>query len=122
MLNKIRVLVIVAVSGGAMGFAARAHAQTSTHVDRRSGESSPAMDFRLQPNDSPPTAGYAAYQEEQAEGGESTRVMERETEDGLNWDLAGPYHLRSADPEEFGELEIKNIFGWSTSKGRWIQS
>lgn len=32
------------------------------------------------------------------------------------WLIRGPVFLRSADPEEVGEFEIKNIFGWSTSR------
>lgn len=34
----------------------------------------------------------------------------------MNYDLAGPYELRSADPETTGVWEVKNIFGWSTAK------
>lgn len=33
-----------------------------------------------------------------------------------SWDISGPVELRSADPTPTGELEIKNIFGWSTTK------
>ncbi|MCH8880721.1 MAG: hypothetical protein IID34_12680 [Planctomycetes bacterium] len=32
-----------------------------------------------------------------------------------DWDISGPVRMRSADPEETGELAIKNIFGYSTS-------
>ncbi len=32
-----------------------------------------------------------------------------------DWDVSGPVRMRSADPEEVGELQIKNIFGYSTS-------
>lgn len=32
-----------------------------------------------------------------------------------HWDVSGPVRMRSADPEETGELQIKNIFGYSTS-------
>ncbi len=32
-----------------------------------------------------------------------------------DWNISGPVRMRSADPEETGELEIKNIFGYSTS-------
>lgn len=31
------------------------------------------------------------------------------------WEIEGPIFLRSADPEETGELVFKNIFGYSTS-------
>ena len=91
MLNKTRMLVIIAAFGAGVVLVARAHAQ---------------------PADEP-----GAYQEEHAEGTEYEQVVERETVDELSWDLAGPYHLRSADPEDLGGLEFKNIFGWSTSKG-----
>lgn len=33
-----------------------------------------------------------------------------------SWGISGPISLRSADPEEPGELEVKNIFAWSTSR------
>ncbi len=32
-----------------------------------------------------------------------------------DWDVSGPVRMRSADPEETGELAVKNIFGYSTS-------
>lgn len=34
-----------------------------------------------------------------------------------DWSITGPIQLRSADPEEPGELEVKNIFGWVTGHG-----
>ncbi|MEE8170630.1 MAG: hypothetical protein V3T70_08790 [Phycisphaerae bacterium] len=46
-----------------------------------------------------------------------TEQSSTETHDELNWDIDGPISLRSADPEPPGELVIKNIFGWSTSRG-----
>ncbi len=39
------------------------------------------------------------------------------SEDPLNWDLAGPYFLRSADPEPAGDLDLKFIYGYETSSG-----
>lgn len=44
-----------------------------------------------------------------------THITTREVE--KNWDISGPISLRSADPEEPGEVAIKNIFGWSTTRG-----
>ena len=44
---------------------------------------------------------------------ESTTVTTREAEAG--WTLSGPYFLRSADPEEPGELELKFEYGFETS-------
>lgn len=37
-------------------------------------------------------------------------------EDHNTWLITGPIRLRGADAEEPGELEIKNIFGWSTTR------
>jgi hypothetical protein len=45
---------------------------------------------------------------------ETTTVRETRTvEEG--WDIWGPVTLRSADPEELGEVEIKNIYHYGTS-------
>lgn len=49
---------------------------------------------------------------------ESTTVTSRTTtmeED--SWTIEGPIRLRSADPTETGELEIKNIGSWETTRG-----
>ena len=32
-----------------------------------------------------------------------------------HWDISSPVRMRAAEPEKTGELEIKNIFGYSTS-------
>lgn len=34
-----------------------------------------------------------------------------------NWDIFGPIRLRSADPEELGEIELKFVTEWGTSSG-----
>lgn len=44
---------------------------------------------------------------------ESTTVTTSEEDEG--WTLDGPYFLRSADPLEAGELELKFIYGFETS-------
>ncbi|MBN1489681.1 MAG: hypothetical protein JXA69_07170 [Phycisphaerae bacterium] len=42
--------------------------------------------------------------------------VERMSSSGIDdWDIWGPVHMRSADPEPTGELEIKNIFDYGTS-------
>lgn len=40
-----------------------------------------------------------------------------ESEDGSEWTLDGPYFLRSADPLEAGELELKFIYGFERTNG-----
>ncbi len=117
MLNKARMLVIILVFSAGMGSGVRARAQGPTRAEGRPGRSLPATDFRLHADDPPPTARYAAYQDETAPSDDSGQTVERETTDRMTYDLAGPYRLRSADPEPFGEVEIKNIVGWSTTKG-----
>ncbi len=47
--------------------------------------------------------------------GEQTTVTEKETCEAENWDIWGPVELRSADPEELGEIEVKNIYHYGTS-------
>jgi len=44
---------------------------------------------------------------------ETTTVVTREETKGYT--LSGPYFLRSADPEEPGEMELKFIYGYETS-------
>ncbi len=46
---------------------------------------------------------------------ESTTVTTYE--EGDKWDLSGPYFLRSADPEEPGEMDLKIIYGYETASG-----
>ena len=44
------------------------------------------------------------------------RTETRSSEIEPSWGISGPISLRSADPEEPGEMEVKNVFEWSTSR------
>jgi hypothetical protein len=75
-------------------------------------------DFHLQAEDAVAATRIASYN--------TASFAPQEDDEGLggggeshemNWDLAGPYEMRSADPEPVGVLEMKHIFGWSTTKG-----
>lgn len=44
-----------------------------------------------------------------------TEVTEVANETDENWDIFGPIRLRSADPQELGEIELKLITEWGTS-------
>lgn len=46
---------------------------------------------------------------------EKTTVVTRESSG--SWEIDGPVFLRSADPEPPGEVIVKNIFGWETTRG-----
>ncbi|MCB0074673.1 MAG: hypothetical protein KDE20_24575, partial [Caldilineaceae bacterium] len=74
-------------------------------------------DLQIHPEDAAlvHTAGYTSPAQDKATADDETMSMG--VADDENWDLAGPYEMRSADPEEYGVLEVKNIFGWSTTRG-----
>lgn len=84
--------------------ASGAMAQTSSIYQNRSADE-PLSLAQATPKAGTPTAGYAEKME--------TRTIEATEE---SWGISGPISLRSADPEEPRELEIKNIFGWETSR------
>jgi hypothetical protein len=46
---------------------------------------------------------------------ETVEKTETVTEADKNWDIFGPIRLRSADPEELGEVEVKLNAEWGTS-------
>lgn len=71
-------------------------------------------DWRLHPDDAAAFRLAASTSPAQMDDDETDRMS---AADEGNWDLAGPYELRSADPEETGMVEMKNIFGWSTTRG-----
>lgn len=50
-----------------------------------------------------------------AQESEKTTIVTRGS--STDWDISGPVFLRSATPEEEGELIIKNIFGWHRERG-----
>lgn len=54
----------------------------------------------------------AAFQETS-----ETTIVRTETSGGDEFSLSGPYFLRSADPEEPGDLDLKLVYGYSTSSG-----
>ena len=54
--------------------------------------------------------------QEVADSQETSTVTITETSDN-HWEIEGPVFLRSADPEPPGEVIVKNIFGWETTKG-----
>jgi len=61
-----------------------------------------------------PEFRLAASQQELSPSSTETE-MRTHSDQGANWDIWGPVRMRSADPEEPGELEIKNIFDYGTS-------
>jgi hypothetical protein len=52
-----------------------------------------------------------------ASSSEKTIVTTKESSTTGSWEIDGPVFLRSADPEPPGEVVIKNIFGWETTRG-----
>jgi hypothetical protein len=81
-------------------------------------QSKPAQsqDFQLnQAGDDEAASGNANGTSGSYNTAQST-TMSTEDSFQLNYDLAGPYEMRSADPETYKDMEIKNIIGWSTSK------
>jgi len=54
------------------------------------------------------TSAALASQPEPTQQTTTVRVVESDE----SWEIDGPVFLRSADPEEPGELVVKNIFGW----------
>ena len=56
-----------------------------------------------------------SYNQQPAQPGSSkeTTTVKTTVSGGESWDIQGPVFLRSADPEEPGELAIKNIFEYS---------
>ncbi|MCB9850733.1 MAG: hypothetical protein H6817_08510 [Phycisphaerales bacterium] len=74
------------------------------------------FDMQLHAADAAPTVQLAAYEQSYLPE-EGDDEMGGAMNDDMNWDLAGPYEMRSADPEPAGVVELKNIFGWSTTKG-----
>ena len=91
-----------------------------TNAQMRTGPTRASEDFSWSPRNRTGPLALAQVEEEDrpsTERYEESTVETTETKPlDLNYDLAGPYNLRSADPEEAGDVEIKNIFGWSTSK------
>ncbi|MHC4064814.1 MAG: hypothetical protein ACYSUI_09980 [Planctomycetota bacterium] len=87
-------------------------------------ESPDPLSFSL--NDAYASAGHTAarltpmqlatlQQPEEETVAESTTVTT--FDEGDDWDLKGPYFLRSADPVEAGEMDLKFTFGYETSSG-----
>lgn len=60
--------------------------------------------------DKPVRLRLASFQEGEGQVAESTAMSEE------SWEISGPVFLRSADPETPGEVVIKNIFEWATTK------
>ncbi|NOT02054.1 MAG: hypothetical protein HOP29_15685 [Phycisphaerales bacterium] len=82
-----------------LGAAVPLHAQTSD------GATEPGM-FSLQSGIWQADPGLA----QDAASADATELEE-------SWEISGPIFLRSADPEPPGEVVVKNIFGWETTKG-----
>ncbi|MCB9849424.1 MAG: hypothetical protein H6817_01815 [Phycisphaerales bacterium] len=74
-------------------------------------------DFQLHADDAAPSTRLAQYEPSFLPQGDDDAMGGGDETDEMNWDLAGPYEMRSADPEPNGVVEMKNIFGWSTTKG-----
>lgn len=61
--------------------------------------------------DGPVRLRLASFQEGEGQAADAPAM----TEEG--WEISGPVFLRSVDPEPPGEVVIKNIFEWATTKG-----
>lgn len=102
-----RILGLVAAATCAMSGLANAqqNANRSRNVVAPEGKSLSLATFNNQDKGQP------------AGSSKETTIIKTTEKGSDSWDIAGPVFLRSADPTPQGELEIKNIFGWSTSRG-----
>jgi hypothetical protein len=82
---------------------------TGAHTTNLSLSGSSALGVGLLGQDEP--------EEETETVAESTTVTTTEEGNENEYDLYGPYFLRSADPEEPGEMELKFIYSYETSSG-----
>ncbi|MCK6486456.1 MAG: hypothetical protein L6R00_20255 [Phycisphaerae bacterium] len=113
------VLLVVSWHNPARGQPASVGPKQQAHVPGRAS-ALPKNDFRFDLAPEPGALSLAQAEPRQArileEGTGSPQSEESAAPLSLNYELAGPYHLRSAAPEPPGELVIKNIFGWSTAR------
>lgn len=72
--------------------------------ERNSAGTAPSDGIKLKPADQMTEGGIVVA------GGSCATCGDDE-----NWDIFGPVRLRSADPEETGEIEVKNKFDYGTS-------
>jgi len=119
MLSSIRVGVIVLSGCLLLGTSAQAHEPSQERgqplelsLTPPSASANPAVS--QQATRELPSFSLAAMEQEEATM-TSTRVESRSAATSEGWDIWGPVRMRSADPEPTGELEIKNIFDYSTS-------
>lgn len=102
---RLEKLVILAAAALVVNCSSSAWAQTRDTRGVRNGESQEPMSLAQATGTTADTTRV----------GEETRTTIREDAES-SWGITGPISLRSADPEEPGELEVKNIFGWQTSR------
>ena len=117
---KARYTSVVAIAlaiGWAMVDASPSLARDGAQGQATRADGAYAFDLSLRGNETPATARLASFTDPFiADDETSEEITTIDEMDDLNWDLAGPYEMRSADPEPTGVVELKNIFGWSTSK------
>jgi len=107
-----RLLSLLALAGVAVAGPGGAAVAQSVETQRQRGDASAG---RLAGDrsslDERSNLRLVSFQEGEGQGAESTAMSEED------WEISGPVFLRSVDLEPPGEVVIKNIFEWATTKG-----